>query len=280
MSDESFECPTCDRTDFKSESGVKIHHAQAHGESIAGVDVECDWCGSTVTKGARHVGEGEKNFCGNECQAEYQRRNWSGADHPNYNRVNVECEVCGEIVEKPPSYAEKADHHFCSTSCYGEWRSEALTGENNPLHDRKEIECAVCGVEMCVQKHLTTDGSDRVCSSDCFGELHSQKLSGADSPHWKGGEAGYGEGWNRRKKRKVRIRDQARCQHCGRTEPEHIEKFGAKHTVHHITPAREVDDPEKRNEKRNLITLCRGECHHTWEKMAPLRPDTAAQPAD
>jgi hypothetical protein len=30
----------------------------------------------------------------------------------------------------------------------------------------------------------------------------------------------------------------------------------------------------------NLITLCRGECHRTWEQMAPLRPDTGARAAD
>jgi predicted HNH restriction endonuclease len=58
-------------------------------------------------------------------------------------------------------------------------------------------------------------------------------------------------------------------------EEDHLEEYGRRLDVHHITPAREIDDPDERNAMDNLITLCRGGCHHTWEQMAPLRPDTA-----
>jgi len=42
--------------------------------------------------------------------------------------------------------------------------------------------------------------------------------------------------------------------------------------VHHKTPAREVDDPEKRNAMNNLVTLCAA-CHQKWEKLYPLIPE-------
>ncbi|WP_152663320.1 HNH endonuclease [Halorubrum saccharovorum] len=98
--------------------------------------------------------------------------------------------------------------------------------------------------------------------------------TGEDSPHWTGGEKAYGEGWSLKKRRRVRVRDLARCQDCGMTESKHVEKYGRALDVHHITPARQFDDPVERYAMSNLITLCKG-CHlGKWEPMAPLRPDT------
>lgn len=96
--------------------------------------------------------------------------------------------------------------------------------------------------------------------------------SGEDHPRWLGGVHPYGPGWTSKKKEQVRERDGRKCQHCGRGEHEHIDMFGQKHTVHHIRKARWIDDPHERNHVDNLITLCKGECHWTWEAMSPLRP--------
>ncbi|WP_083893991.1 HNH endonuclease [Haloferax mucosum] len=74
-------------------------------------------------------------------------------------------------------------------------------------------------------------------------------------------------------------RDQFRCQDCGVTQPEHIKKHERKLDVHHIVPARQFDDPGKRNAMDNLVTLCRV-CHAKWERMSGLRPNTREQPAD
>lgn len=97
-------------------------------------------------------------------------------------------------------------------------------------------------------------------------------LRGRDSPHWKGGEFPYGEGWDDSKKATVRERDDYRCQECGISQTEHLELNGQKLHVHHIRPAREFDDPAERNAKDNLITLCKN-CHPRWELMAPLAPE-------
>lgn len=38
------DCPSCDE-DFDTEHGMKTHHSQTHGESIARVERECENCG-------------------------------------------------------------------------------------------------------------------------------------------------------------------------------------------------------------------------------------------
>lgn len=100
--------------------------------------------------------------------------------------------------------------------------------------------------------------------------------TGEDHPRWTGDyvdQFDYGPGWNEAKKEAVRERDDRTCQQCGRTEEEHLERYGTKHVVHHIQKARTFDDPEKRNAMDNLVTLCNSvDCHHRWEKMSPLRP--------
>jgi len=56
-------------------------------------------------------------------------------------------------------------------------------------------------------------------------------------------------------------------------QADHTDEFGEKLHVHHIIPARQIDDPEERNGMNNLICLCR-RCHGVWEEIPGLRPDT------
>lgn len=98
----------------------------------------------------------------------------------------------------------------------------------------------------------------------------SEALSGELHPRWKGGHVPYGKGWTEKKRKNVRSRDSHRCQACGKTQQECIEKYGVKLHVHHIIPARNVDDPEERNSMNNLVSLCR-DCHADWEGI-PLKP--------
>lgn len=113
-------------------------------------------------------------------------------------------------------------------------------------------------------------------SYGCTGEEHPlYGLTGEDHPKYNGGFKRYGSGWTETKKEAVRERDSRTCQNpgCGRTEAEHLEEFGQKHSVHHIMKARWFDDDEERNAMDNLITLCQTkECHAKWEAMSPLRP--------
>jgi 5-methylcytosine-specific restriction endonuclease McrA len=60
-------------------------------------------------------------------------------------------------------------------------------------------------------------------------------------------------------------------------EESHKQSHGTKHPVHHIVPARQFDDPRKRNHEDNLVTLCRPH-HNKAETMAPLLPSGIEQP--
>jgi 5-methylcytosine-specific restriction endonuclease McrA len=92
---------------------------------------------------------------------------------------------------------------------------------------------------------------------------------GESHHNWRGGTHDYGAGWNHDKRREVRSRDGHTCQDpkCSVTQEGHHEKYSEKLHVHHLRKARAVDDPEERNAKENLITLCR-DCHQRWEQIA------------
>lgn len=174
-----------------------------------------------------------RKFCSRECNYAYK----TGENHPNYKeRVTETCDTCGEDFRRPKWKAEKADRAFCSEDCRGEWVSGFMSGRFT--------------------------GEDH----------HMYGIDPEDHPRYAGGSFPYGPGFSDRKKEAVRERDDRRCQHCGRTEAEHLEKYGCKHIVHHIQKARHFDDPQDRNSMGNLITLCKGKCHAAWEKMSPLRP--------
>lgn len=239
------ECPSCSKS-FDSKLGMKSHHAKAHGDPLR-PQHECEECGDIFeTKPHRNP-----TYCSYECK---YKNAPSGRENGNWKQYKtVTCERCSDDFDVRPSVADR--RRFCSMEC----RRNQVT-----------IECAHCGDEYNI-KACAADGS-RFCSRECYHEWMKTGMVGPNNPRWKGGVLPYGEGWSKNKKRRVRMRDQARCQHCGRTEPEHLAEFGTKHVVHHIRPARSFDNSEKRNAMENLITLCRGDCHRTWEQMSPLRP--------
>ena len=146
-----------------------------------------------------------------------------------------------------------------------------MSGVDHHAYNTVTLECPVCGDKFEVPKGRVDVRT--TCGEECFPDYISQKFSGSKHPNWKGGKPEYGEAWTTSKRQAVRIRDQARCQDCGMTESEHMDIYERKLNVHHITPARQFDNPKKRNAKSNLITLCVS-CHAKWEQIAPLRPDT------
>jgi hypothetical protein len=270
---DNTECPTCGRDDFKNERGLKLHHAKTHGESLATETFACEYCGNEFERKPYHVDRYENLFCGLECRSAHFSETRQGEGHPNYQqREVVECAHCGDELERPSWQIERTERQFCDQGCMSSWRSEMRSGEDSPHYNRSPVECWVCGETFKVERHVAEGDRDHVCSPDCRAEYISRTMGGEDSPHWKGGEAPYGPGWTVRKKRRVRIRDQARCQECGATEPEHLVEFGTKHDVHHVTPARECDSPEERNAMNNLVTLCHGACHEKWNQRPGERP--------
>lgn len=85
--------------------------------------------------------------------------------------------------------------------------------------------------------HHTEDAKQRM----------SEALSGENHPNWQGGISPYGSEFNNGLKAEIRKRDGFRCQKCGRTEQEELNKVLS---VHHI------DYDKENNDQDNLITLC------------------------
>jgi 5-methylcytosine-specific restriction endonuclease McrA len=126
-----------------------------------------------------------------------------------------------------------------------------------------DLECSPRSVGHWLERH----GIERRERVD---ETHPYyAASGEDHPNWKGGVHDYGPGWAN-KRHHVLIRDQARCQDCGITEPEHLSRHGRSLSVHHLVPRRTfVDedgqfDHELANRPSNLITVCTS-CHNQRE---------------
>lgn len=264
-SQEDYDCPSCERV-FDSYIGLCAHHSRTHGEKL-GPEVECEECGELFK--VPRCREDTAKYCSTDCRDAYEE---------------IQCEQCGDVFEVRPS---RSHRKFCSPECSQAWH----TGENHPFRkERIERECASCGDSIYQPPWKAKKSKRTFCDVDCRAEWLSEWVSGKftgedhwmhdidpeDHPMYAGGAFPYGPGWNDEKKRAVRERDGRECQHCGRSEEEHQEIYGTKHHVHHIEKARSFDDHEARNAMENLITLCHGECHATWERMSPLRPVVAS----
>lgn len=70
------DCPTCGQ-ECSTENGMKNHHAKVHGESLALVKVECEWCGKAEKEHQSQLGLfGDNWYCQRECydNAQSKRR--------------------------------------------------------------------------------------------------------------------------------------------------------------------------------------------------------------
>lgn len=260
------ECPTCGRGDFESAKGMKTHHKLSHGESISGVAVTCEQCGSEYREKPNRIER--SRFCSQECQNQWLSENQRGENHPNRTGEVVECGNCGDSYYRPE--CEATEREFCSQECRKEWFSENMDELQPASKQSVTVECESCGCGFDVVP--SRENRARFCSKDCLGDFNGKNLSGENAPWWSGGHVDYGPGWNKPKRKAVRERDEHKCQDCGMAQEDHLDKHGEKLHVHHIQKARTFDDPEKRNDKNNLITLCRG-CHSRWEELSPLAPD-------
>lgn len=119
------DCPTCGDS-FKNKHGVRIHHSQAHDESIAGEPVTCDWCGTTFYVTPAIVDE--RRFCSQDCMGEWRSENIHGEAHPNWGGETETCEWCDDEFHVRPF---NTTARFCSRECKGKWRSENWVRERN-----------------------------------------------------------------------------------------------------------------------------------------------------
>jgi 5-methylcytosine-specific restriction endonuclease McrA len=113
---------------------MRSHHKQAHGESIAGFEFTCEWCGEDGVK-SQIDDRDDHQFCSTGCYHEWRAETLVGDNSPVWEgrTIVVECEWCGEPTEKAMVRYEKNEHAFCSRRCHGDWVSKNRHGPNSPL---------------------------------------------------------------------------------------------------------------------------------------------------
>lgn len=247
------DCPSCAES-FDTERGMKVHHKRIHGESIAGVDVDCEWCGETTNKSQYRINRDDHHFCSPECRAAWRTENFTGENNPAWKggMATVACAVCGEQKEVYQAIERAYDVHWCSVECEAEWKSEHQSGEDAPAWRGAltDVQCDNCG-EWIARYWSQIEGKNRTfCTPECRLEWQqSDTLEPID----------YGPNW--REVRQETLETHGRyCQRCELTEAAHIKKHGISLNVHHIKPARLFESIEDANRIDNLEPLCNS-CH-------------------
>ena len=168
------ECPTCSRTDFKSETGMKTHHARTHGESLNEEERSCENCGEEFVY--RNYASSEGRFCSKKCWSVYQN------DKKRVAVIDYECNYCGKEFSHKEWSSRKGK--YCSIECNAkDWEendehfmndeiaekiADTRRGSDNPnwkggvtlpypsgfrtrktkVRERDSYECQVCGMSQ------------------------------------------------------------------------------------------------------------------------------------
>lgn len=112
---------------------MKIHHAQVHGESIAGVKVACDWCEQSFRLREAKVEQQTHTFCSPVCRASWRSEHYTGDDNPRWKGGGrVTCAWCDTELRVKPSRTEKVARHFCGVRCKAAWQEAYQVGEDHP----------------------------------------------------------------------------------------------------------------------------------------------------
>lgn len=189
--------------------------------------VTCGTCGKAFIAWKNY----HRRFCSRKCSDKDPKRAkrakiWGAKNaKPKVKRV---CEHCGRTFHFSPCYLKVAGFRgmFCSTKCYAESR----IGSKSPKHSKRLL------------------GRKR--------PSHSKKMWRDGNPNWKGGIARlpYSYEFDDVLKKKIRRRDNYKCQLCGKSQKDELRQYKRRLSIHHI-------DYNKQNCKdSNLITLC-GKCN-------------------
>jgi len=167
------------------ECADELKRNKEYPNRVERIEVECDNCGETVRRLPSNAGS-ERQFCDQDCHAEWQAENYQGEGHPSWNRKSVECAQCGEKLLRPESELDKS-RHFCDNSCRGEWQSENYNRSDNPNWQRITVECDYCGSEL-KRPPYKEKQENHFCDRECQGNYQSENWTGEASPRWESKE--------------------------------------------------------------------------------------------
>lgn len=232
------DCPTCDKS-FDTPHATKSHHVKAHGESIAGIEVECSACGDVFRKAPSRT-DTDRHFCSTECKSD-------GYTKP---RITLTCAHCGDSFQRKQSLVGEAEHNYCSNECKG-----------NAYRDRVTTECENCGDVFKRQRAMANRSERNYCSREC----QNSHLRGMNHPAWKGGDnvavalRRYlsGESW-KQVRRELHETRTPECRMCGRLKSKNDRRL----QIHHIVPVMAGGD----HSRENLMFLCH-RCHRKAEEF-------------
>lgn len=168
------ECPTCGRDDFASEGGMKNHHKVVHGESIAGIEVECANCGKVLKRKPYQVEKHERSFCNHSCNGKWH----NGERSSDYAKEKVDCAHCGAELLRQPHRLNNGSRQFCNQDCRADWQSENLVGENHPLYASITVECAYCGTTLIREPNQVMGVENSFCNQSCHDSWRSKNVRG------------------------------------------------------------------------------------------------------
>ncbi|MFC7059860.1 hypothetical protein [Halovenus salina] len=165
---------------------MKVHHARAHNESIAGEEVGCSRCGTTITRTPYQLKEYEHQFCSEECEKAWRQDFYAGENNPNAGAwVTEKCEWCGE-TEDIPEWRQDS-FRFCSPECRHRFLSEERSGEASWAWGggKTTIVCGWCGDDAEVTPAVAD--KRRFCSPECADQWKTEAYTGEGNPSWDGG---------------------------------------------------------------------------------------------
>lgn len=248
MVEEDTTCPTCERDDFETEKGMKIHHTLKHRESISGFEFVCDACGNTMYDEENK--EQKYHFCDRDCYDDWATK----------EKITLVCNECSENFD-----VHECESHrkFCTDECY--WDSlNGITGEDHPRWvDRIEKVCNYCEEDFKVRP---CEEYRQHCSRECMANTYSEERSGDFFSWWRGGSIHtdqYGVEWIEARE-KALYRDDYLCTDCEMSNKVHNNTYNKNLEVHHIVPVRTFKDYTAAHELTNLRTLC-VPCHRRIE---------------
>lgn len=244
---------------MQNASGKAVSNSNDDGKKIV-----CECCGNTYTTktGLSYHYKSENNDCsGVTCPSCNDSHFVTTRGMKWHHKMShgeslylqtTTCDNCGVETEKEERHINKDGHNFCSKDCQGQY-----------LTKKEVAKCEYCQDDYKVPPCRLA--RTKFCSEECKDEWTSENNVGENHPQYKGGSNYYGENWFKQR-RKVRERDNYRCQSCGKHESDHDREL----SIHHIKPIRTFDKPENANALDNLVTLCCN-CHPKWEGI-PLKP--------
>jgi len=251
---DSLVCPVCSKL-YESSSGLIKH---LNNENNCKGTHECDKCGRQLM-----------SYNGLTTHHKVMHDESIGA--------KTVCDYCGNEFQRDAYEIKQWDTHFCDKDCKAKYQSETYTGDNH--HQWKggkvDVECTYCGTITKKRPSSMTDTDLNFCDKSCHGAWLSKNISGENNPLYKENKEDikYGRNW-RKQRLKATIRDQSRCQVCGKTPVDINRSLSVHHIIPRSTFKDEYPEPEwwqRANKIDNLISLC-GSCHRRWEGI-PLKPD-------